>query len=93
MACSESITRDGNMGASASIHDLVGATLSELGLPVPPDIMQTMLMKDGYFVGYKFRYDGGYATLQAGSSTIEFHDEQGKLLKTAAIDADKGAAA
>ena len=81
------------MGASASIHDLVAATLSTLGLPPPIDLIQTMLMKDGYFVGYKFRYDGGHAILQAGGNTIEFYDEQGKLLKTAAIDADNGAAA
>ncbi len=82
-----------NMGASASIHELVAATLAELGLPALAVIIQTMLLKDGYFVGYKFRYNGGFATLQAGSSTIEFYDEQGKLLKTAAINADKGAAA
>ena len=76
-----------------SIYDLVAATLSELGLPAPADIIQTMLMKDGYFVGYKFRYDSGHAILQAGGSTIEFFDEGGKLLKTVVIDADKGAAA
>jgi hypothetical protein len=81
------------MGASASIHELLAATLTKLGLPAPADIIQTMLTKDGYFVGYKFRYDGGHAILQASSNTIEFYDEQGKLLKTAAVEGDKGAAA
>jgi hypothetical protein len=63
------------MGASASIHDLLAASLSELGLPAATNIIQTMLMKDRYFLGWKFRYDGGYATLLAGGSTIEFCDE------------------
>jgi hypothetical protein len=80
------------MGVSASIHDVLAATLSELGLPSPADIIQTMLMKDGYFVGYKFRYDGGHAILPAGGSAIEFFDEQGKPLKTAAVKDDRGAA-
>jgi hypothetical protein len=76
-----------------SIPDLVAATLFELGLPAPTDIIQTMLMKDRYFVGWKFRYDGGHAILPAGGNTIEFHDEQGTLLKTVAVEVDKGAAA
>jgi hypothetical protein len=81
------------MGVSASIHELVVATLSELGMPTPVEIIQTMLMKDGYFVGYKFRYDGGHAVLQAGGNAIEFYDERGKLLRTAAIKGNEGAAA
>ena len=64
------------MDKSKSIHEALAATLSELGLPAPADIIQTMLMKDGYFVGYKFRYDGGSAILQAGGNTIEFFDER-----------------
>jgi hypothetical protein len=81
------------MDKSKSIHEALAATLSELGLPAPADIIQTMLMKDGYFVGYKFRYDGGSAILQAGGNTIEFFDERGRLLKSAAIEGDRGAAA
>jgi hypothetical protein len=81
------------MGLSASIHELVAATLTGLGLPSPTDIIQTMLMKGGYFVGFKFRFDGGHAILQAGGNVIEFFDEQGKLLKTTAVEGDRGAAA
>jgi len=46
-----------------------------------------MLMHDGYFVGWKFRYDGGYAILRAGADKIEFYDEQGTPLKTVAQQA------
>ena len=76
----------------SSIHDLVAVTLADLSLPAPTNIIQTMLMHDGYFVGWKFRYDGGYAIMRAGANTIEFYDEQGTLLKTVAIEADQKAA-
>jgi hypothetical protein len=77
----------------ASIHDLVTATLSELGLPAPTDIIQTLLMKDNRFVGWKFRYNGGYAIQQAASKSIGFYDEQGKLLKAVDVETGQGAAA
>jgi hypothetical protein len=81
------------MGLPKSIHDVVAATLSNLGLTAPANIVQTILLKDDYFIGYKCRYDGGYAILPARSNTIEFYAEDGKLLTTLVIEADKGAAA
>jgi hypothetical protein len=75
-----------------SIHDLVAATLSELGLPALANFIQTMLMRDRQFVGWKFRYDGGYAILLAGGTAMEFCDEQGQLLKTVALDTGREAA-
>ena len=77
-----------------SITDLVAATLTELGLPAPTNVIQTMLTRDSYFVGHKLRYDGGHAILRATSDAIEFYDENGNLLKTAGIEIpEKGAAA
>jgi hypothetical protein len=67
-----------------SIPERVAATLAELGLPAPINIIQTMLMHDGYFVGWKFRYDGGHAVVQTGGNAIEIFDEQGKSLWTIA---------
>ena len=66
------------------VQDLLAATLRELGLPAPTSVIQTMLMKDRFFIGYKFRYDGGYAVMRAGDGTIEFYDEQDTLLKSKA---------
>ena len=74
-----------------AIPTLVAATLAELGLPAPTDVIQTMLMKDGYFVGWKFRYDGGQAILRAGSNVIEFYADDGTPMKT--ITVGTGAAA
>lgn len=76
-----------------SLPDLVAATLAELGLPAPTDIIQTMLMKDGYFVGWKLRYDGGHALLSAGGTTIEVYNGQGTLVKTVGLEDESGAAA
>ena len=81
------------MDLSASIHELVAATLVELGIPAPSTIIQTMLMHDGYYVGHKFRYDGGHAVLQAGGDTLELYDQRGNLLKAITLEAGKGAAA
>jgi len=61
-----------------SIQELVAATLTKLGLPAPSSRIQTTLLRDDYFVGWKFRYDGGYAVMRAGGDTIEFYDEQGR---------------
>ena len=75
------------------ISETVAATLSELGLPSPTNMIQTLLMKERNFVGWKIRYDGGCAVLHAGGNTIQFYDEQGTVLKTVALKAEKGAAA
>ena len=76
-----------------AVLNLVAATLSELGLPAPTNIIPTTLTRDGYFVGHKVRYDGGCAILWAASDVIEFYDEQGKLLRTVGIETpEKGAA-
>jgi len=75
-----------------SIPELMAATLTELGLPAPTNIIQTMLLHDGYFVGWKLRYDGGHAIVRAGGNTIELFDEQGTPLKTVVLETEKEAA-
>ena len=52
-----------------------------------------MLMHDGYFVGWKFRYDGGHAIMRAGSNAIECYADDGTLLKTAKVGTETGVAA
>lgn len=81
------------MDLSQSIGEVLATTLNDLGLPTPADIIQTVLLKDRYFVGHKYRHDGGYAIMRAGSNTIEFYTADDKLLTSVAIETDKGAAA
>ena len=75
------------------MNDILASTLTELGIPVPSNAVQTMLMKDRYFVGWKFRYDGGYAVFFQEKSTIKLFDEQANLLKSIAVESAKKAAA
>ena len=75
-----------------SLREKAAATLSELGLPIPSNVIQTMLMHDGYFVGWKVRYDGGYAILNTSGNTFAFYDEQGSLLKEVALATERQAA-
>jgi hypothetical protein len=74
-----------------SIHDVLTASLSDLGLPAPTDIIQTVLLRDRQFVGWKFRYGGGYAILRLAN--LELYDEQGTLLKTVTVEEKKDVAA
>lgn len=81
------------MGASASIGEILATTLIGLGLPAPTAINHTILLKDRYFVGHKYRYDSGYAIQRAGSNVVEFFDDDGTPLTTAAIEPGNAAAA
>ena len=68
--------------------------ISDASIPQPPLFWLVPLLL-GVNNG---RTDGGaggidYAILPAGGNAIEFYDEQGKLLKTVAVEGDRGAAA
>ena len=54
-------------------------------MPAPIDVSESLLVKDGCFIGHKFRYDGGYALWGTGWKTVEFYDEDGKLLNFVAV--------
>ena len=73
-----------------TIPNAVAAVLKELGL-YPSASLRTVLIRDGYFAGEKYRFDGGWATWAAGKNVIEVYDDNGKLLKTVAVEAtEKG---
>jgi hypothetical protein len=61
-----------------AVQALVTRTFAELGATGP--VIRTILLKDGYFAGDKFRCEGLWAANLAGQDTIEFYGE--KLLKT-----------
>jgi hypothetical protein len=67
------------------IDNLVAETFSELGMPPPIDMWETLLIMDGCFIGHKFHCDGGYALWGAGWNSVEFYDQNGKLLKMVAV--------
>ena len=68
-----------------SIYNLVVRKFSELGMPAPIDVYETLLVAGGCFIGHKFHCDGGYAIWGAGWNAVEFYDDNGELLKMVAI--------
>jgi hypothetical protein len=78
-----------------SIPDVVAATLKEMGLCADPaSLIRTILLRDRYFVGHKYRFDGGYAAWIVATNVIEVYGDDGKLLKTVTMGtAEKGTAA
>ena len=65
------------------MEDVVTATLREMGLCATP--MHTALIQDGYFVGHKYRFEGGYAVWLIEENAIEVYDDEGKMLKTVSL--------
>ncbi len=61
-----------------AVQELVAKTFAELGATGP--VIRTILLKDGYFAGDKFRCEGVWAAILTGQDAIEFYGE--KLLKT-----------
>jgi len=74
------------------MEEVVTATLAEMGIHVAP--MRTILIQKGYFVGHKYRFDGGYAVWLIEKNAIEVYDDEGKLSKTVTLEeTDKKSAA
>lgn len=74
------------MNESEPIFDQVVRALAELAIADPASVVPTLLIQDGVFLGHRYRYDGGCAMWWLGSPTLEFHDEQGKLLQVVKIE-------
>ena len=64
-----------------SVSEVVAAALRGMGLEADEAALnRTILIRDGNFVGHKFRFDGGYALVTEG--VVEVYDDSGRLLKT-----------
>ena len=71
-----------------SVSEAVAATLKELGLCADPlALVRTVLIRDGHFLGYKYRFDGGCAVWLPGEKVIEVYDQEGKLLQKVGVEA------
>jgi hypothetical protein len=77
-----------------ALHEQITDILAEMGVCSPPaPLIRTVLINNGYFVGHKFRYEGGWATWLAQTGQIEVYDDDGKLLKTVALEATENGSA
>jgi len=66
------------------LSQLLAKTFAELGAAGP--VVRTILIKDRYYVGQKFRCGGFQAMLLAGGNEIKFYDQAGELLKTVSLE-------
>jgi len=75
-----------------STHQILSRTFAELG--ATGSVVRSVLLKDRYFFGQKFRCGDFQAVLLAGKDEIEFYDQSGELLKTVRLEeTDKKVAA
>jgi hypothetical protein len=82
-----------SMDQPKSLHDLVMATLTEMGI-CPASLSRTFLLRDRRFVGQKYSYDGGWVIWLAEENAIKVYAKGGTLLKTVNVEmTEKGAAA
>ena len=76
-----------------SVSEVVAATLREMGLGADEAALnRTILIRDGNFVGYKFRFDGGYVLWLVEKGILEVYDDNGNV-KTANGEIDEKRAA
>jgi hypothetical protein len=73
------------------LDQLLAETFAELGATGP--VIRTLLLRDRYFVGHKFRCGGFQAVWLVGGDEIEFYDEGGTLMRTIRLEADEKRAA
>ncbi len=79
------------MELSETIHDIVAATLCDMGLcQAPAALIHTILLRDGHFIGHKYRFDGGYAAWVAATNVIEVYGDDGKLVRTIILTRSEG---
>lgn len=66
-----------------SVSEVVAATLREMDLVTDEAALdRTILIRDGNFVGHKFRFDGGFALWLPEKGGVEVYTDSGTLLKT-----------
>jgi hypothetical protein len=70
---------------AAPLHQTIAAALSELGLPEQPCRSTSFLIQNGYCTGQRFLFDGIEAIWLIAENTIQFYDENGRLLKSVSV--------
>lgn len=70
---------------SDSLNQVLAKNFAELGASEGP-LTRTILIKDRYFVGHRYRCGGLQAVVLVGAKEIEFCDETGELLKSVSLE-------
>jgi len=67
------------------LNQILVRTFVELGASEAP-LTRAILLKDRYFVGYRYYCGGMQAVLLADTREIKFYDETGGLLKKLSLE-------
>lgn len=57
------------------------------------EIVESILLKDGHYIGRKFRFDGGHAIWECGEPQLSIYGQDGKLVKQIALTSEQRQAA
>ena len=64
------------------LERLVAATLTELRGQPPENVERSVLLREGTFVGYRFRCQGLEAVWSAETQAVDFYGSDRSLVKT-----------
>jgi hypothetical protein len=49
------------------------------------EIVESILLRDGHYIGRKFRFDGGHAIWECGEPQLSIYKQDGTLVKRLAL--------
>jgi hypothetical protein len=67
--------------AQDAVRDLAAKTLSDLGIVAGELECESLLIRDGYYVGRHFRFAAARAVWFVDANTFKFYGANGQLLK------------
>jgi len=72
-----------------AVYALTSAGFAELGISDPNRFHRTFLLRDMQYAGQRFHCDGWQAVWLLGGHSIDFYDEEGRLVKTLPVDGEE----
>ena len=75
-----------NVVTPAQTQQALHVGLSELGMPDLASHRMTLLIRDGYYVGRRFTFDGVQVVWLTAEKVVRFYDENGQVLKSVAVE-------
>ncbi|MDY0170304.1 MAG: hypothetical protein RBS80_27415 [Thermoguttaceae bacterium] len=79
-------------GPARSIPDVVADVLAEIGIAAD-SLLRTILIQDGYLLGEKYAFDGGYVIWMANCNRVKVFKDDGTLLKMVVVEDETDTAA
>lgn len=69
------------------------ASARELISDYGDEIVESILLKDGHYIGRKFRFDGGHAIWKCGDLQLSIYGQDGALVKRIVLSSEQRQAA